>query len=123
MLKQWGFSYEWLFVVAVTNSAWLVGMWIIWFDCDVNSELCKKGRRLGLWRTILDLADALREDLGPNTCGYSDEELAQVLARKPPIKYYMRVPSETEPGYIGLSSRKMDRIRLHWGQDFGRKNL
>ena len=41
---QWGFSYEWLFVAAIFNSCRLLGFWILWVDCDANSELCKKDR-------------------------------------------------------------------------------
>lgn len=47
-LSQWGFSYEWLFVVSIVNSVWIIGLWILWLDCDTNSEFCRKGRRLRL---------------------------------------------------------------------------
>lgn len=83
-LRQWGFSYEWMFVVSIVNSVWLVGLWILWLDCDINSEFCRKGRRLGIWRAVADISEALREELGPNICAYSEEELAQALKKSAP---------------------------------------
>ncbi|KAG9236722.1 hypothetical protein BJ875DRAFT_455776 [Amylocarpus encephaloides] len=119
-LYQWGFSYEWIFVTVIANSVWVFGMWVMWFECDVNSELCKKGRRLGRWRAILDLSEAMTEELGDNMAAYSDHELGKSLQKRLPIKYYVSHNLETEPAHIGLSSRPSDRIRLRWGQVYGK---
>ncbi|KAE9367622.1 hypothetical protein N431DRAFT_383412 [Stipitochalara longipes BDJ] len=116
---QWGFSYEWLFVVAVVNSCWLLGLWILWLDCDTNSELCKKGRRLGLWRAIADISEAMREELGPNICAYSESELEEALRNRPPVRYYVKHGSDEEPGHIGLSTKSTGRLRLRWDQEYG----
>ncbi|PMD18329.1 hypothetical protein NA56DRAFT_706936 [Hyaloscypha hepaticicola] len=105
---QWGFSSEWLF-----------GLWIVWLDCDTNSELCKKGRRLGLWRAIADISEAMREELGPNICTYLEKELAEALKNKPPIKYYVKHGTEQEPGHIGLSTQSSGRVELRWDHEYG----
>jgi hypothetical protein len=92
---------------------------MLWLDCDTNSELCKKGRRLGLWRAISDISEAMREELGPNICAYSESELAEVLKNRPPIKYYVDHGTSQEPSHIGLSSKASGRIRLRWDHEYG----
>jgi hypothetical protein len=119
---QWGFSYEWLFVAAIINSCWLIGLWILWLDCDTNSELCKKGRRLGLWRAVADISEAMREELGPNICAYSESELTEALKNRPPIKYYVKHGTEQEPGHIGLSSKSSGKVRLRWNYEYGSRD-
>ena len=56
---QWGFSVEWVAIVVSINSAWFLGMWILWVDADHNSQFCRKSRRLGLYRGIIDIAEQL----------------------------------------------------------------
>jgi len=106
-------------VVSIINSAWLLGLWVLWVDCDTNSELCKKGRRLGLWRAVADISEAMREELGPNICAYSESELAKALKNRPPIKYYVKHGTSQEPGHIGLSSKTSERVRLRWNHEYG----
>jgi hypothetical protein len=120
---QWGFSVEWLTVTTVINSVWLLGLWILWIDCDTNSELCRKGRRLGVWRAVVDISEAVREELGPNICAYSEPELADALAKRPPVRYYAKHGTVDEPGHIGLSSRtpSKSRFRLRWNHEYGQQ--
>ncbi len=90
-------------------------------DCDTNSEFCKKRRRLGTWRAIADIAEAMREELGPDICAYSEEELYEALEKRPPVKYYSTRATEDQPGYIGLSSRQSGQLNLQWNQEYGKK--
>jgi hypothetical protein len=102
--QQWGFSFEWIFISTVLTTFWVYSMWALWLDCDINSEFCKKGRRLGLWRSIADISEAMREELGPNICAYTELELYAALANRPPVKYFATQGQKGEPGNIGLSS-------------------
>ena len=61
----------------------------------------------------------MREELGPNICAYSESELKEALAKRPPVRYYVRHGSGEEPGHIGLSTRSEGRVRLRWDQDYG----
>lgn len=119
---QWGFSFEWLFVATIVNTCWLLGLWILWLDCDVNGEFCKKGRRLGMWRAIADLSEAMREELGPNICAYTEEELAEALKHRPPIKYYATHGTADKPGHIGLTSHTQRKFSLRWDREYGRRD-
>jgi hypothetical protein len=65
----------------------------------------------------------MKEDLGSSTCAYSNHELWEKLDKKAPIKYYVTEGSETEPAHIGLSSRPSGRMRLRWGQKYGKKEM
>jgi hypothetical protein len=109
--KQWGFSYEWVIIAIAINGAWLLGLWIVWIDADTNSQLCKKGRRMGLWRVVANLLEAMREDLGPNVCACSNKELLNELRKRDRVKYYIGKRVD-RPKHIGLSSQT--RGLLDW---------
>ena len=113
-IYEWGFSSEWVLIAGCLNSLWLFGLWILWLDSDTQSQFCKKGRRMGTYRAIVDIAEAIREDLGENLAAYSEEELAAALRQQSKIKYYVTEPKEDSLAHIGLSSRKSDKIELSW---------
>ena len=116
---HWGFSAEWLLVVACVNSFWLFGLWILWLDADTQSQLCKKGRRMGIYRAIADISEVMREDLGPNLCAYSEAELTAAVRKQRPIKYYVSDENADGVAHIGLSSRPSGKVKLSWDQEYG----
>lgn len=64
----------------------------------------------------------MTEDLGPDICAYSNEEIAKALKKRPPIKYYVKDDDESEAGHIGLSSRPSGKVLLKWNRVYaGRK--
>ncbi|KAL9122368.1 MAG: hypothetical protein Q9187_001085 [Circinaria calcarea] len=115
-IYHWGFSAGWIIAVASVNSAWLIGLWIIWVDADHNSQLCRKGRRMGVYRGMVDIAEAIKENLGTDLCAYSEAELAAAVKRQGPIKYYVSDVEDGQPGHIGLSSRQSAKVKLSWEQ-------
>ena len=118
-LYHWGFSAEWLLVVACVNSFWLFGLWVLWLDADMQSQLRKKGRRMGIYRAIADVAEVMREDLGPNLCAYSEAELTAAVRKQGPIKYYVSDENADGVAHIGLSSRPSGKVKLSWEQEYG----
>ena len=118
-IYHWGFSAGWIIIVAAVNSAWLIGLWIIWVDADHNSQLCRKGRRMGVYRGMVDISEAIREDLGNNLCAYSEEELAAAVQRQGPVKYYASDVEDGQSAHIGLSSRQSGKVKLRWDQKYG----
>jgi len=108
----------------------------MWVDIDVNGELVNKGRQLGKWRAIIDLSEAMKEDLGENLCAYSEKELRRALRKKAPLKYFSTdaggersgLSDETGLcdglGHVGLSSRKSSRVKLAFDKYYaGAKKL
>ncbi|KAF8542603.1 hypothetical protein BDD12DRAFT_802777 [Trichophaea hybrida] len=69
--------------VYLLQLVWLFGMYGLWVDACRKSQLHQAGRRLGIYRGILDVAEALNNDLGPNACAYSDTELIKEIERQP----------------------------------------
>jgi hypothetical protein len=65
----------------------------------------------------------MREDIGDEMCAYSNGELWTELNKMPPIKYYVTESERGEPAHIGLSSRTSGRLRLRWGQKYGKKDM
>ena len=98
-------------------------MWILWVDCDTNSEFCRKRRRLGLWRAIADISEAMRDALGPNICAYTEHELADALSQHPPIMYHATRETKQRPGHIGLREGQGKRLRLEWNKEYGAKEV
>lgn len=115
---DWGFSGEWVLIVGCVNSFWLFGLWILWLDCHSQSEFCKKGRRMGVYRAIIDIAEAIRRDLGPNLSAYSEGELVTALRQQSRIKYHVSNPKSDSTMHIGLSSKYSGRTRLHWDRTY-----
>ncbi|KAJ2987292.1 hypothetical protein NUW58_g4588 [Xylaria curta] len=84
----WGFSSLILLVSLILEVIWLIGNSVLGWRMTVHSNLLKHNRRnTGLVRHILDLAETINRDLGPNTCGYTDEELRYALNGCPPVGY------------------------------------
>lgn len=74
---------------------------------------------MGTYRAIADISDAMREDLGPNLCGYSENELAAAIKKQRPLKYYVKEGKEGDVGKIGLSSRRSEKVKVMWGREYG----
>lgn len=90
-------------------------MFIIWLDANVNSELCRKGRKTrGSFRNVLDLAEAVREVLGDELCAYSESEIMRQLGKsKAGLKFYSTSDTDSGISHIGISSLKDgQRLRL-----------
>ena len=50
----------------------------MWMDTRIHSRMYHTGRRPGLLRSILDISDAMKQELG-NRCGEEEENLKKVL--------------------------------------------
>ncbi|EOD47494.1 hypothetical protein UCRNP2_5729 [Neofusicoccum parvum UCRNP2] len=103
---EWGMSAGLIMLWIPLMTAWCVGLYILWFDVHRNSQLWRKGRRLGTWRLILDLAGAVTEHLGPDLSTLSDKQLEKQIEQQGPVGYYESPPNYIRPaGHVGLSSR------------------
>lgn len=50
----------------------------MWMDTRIRSRMYRSGRRPGLLRSILDIAEAIRDEVGENECA-EEEELKRLL--------------------------------------------
>lgn len=111
---EWGLAPGILLIWIPLMLIWTAGMYLVWFDTHRHSKLWRRGRRLGMWRAVLDLAEAIREDLGPDLAGYSNEELDKAIDEKGSSwMYYASGPGTGRPvSHIGLSSRQSGKFGL-----------
>ncbi|CZR52596.1 uncharacterized protein PAC_02473 [Phialocephala subalpina] len=122
-----GFSYAWLLITCTIHSIWLLGTYILSLDSSYNSEIIKKGRKYGTWRAILDLAESVNRDLGRDTCAYGEDEIVEELGKRRPVGYFVD-EQDGGGGVAHLALRgeadcaRRRRVRLYWGQFYGRKN-
>lgn len=81
-------------------------MYIVWVDANINSGLCRMGRKnQGYFRTVLDLAGAMEQVLGDESCAYSEAEISRELAKaKGRVRYHTTEARDDEVAHIGLSS-------------------
>jgi hypothetical protein len=100
----------WIWViVCVLQFIWSLGMYGLWVDACRKSQLFQAGRRLGLYRGILDLAEAIRDELGPDTCAYSDAELKKAIFERssaPGLVY--RQIHQQQTNHIAITASKSD---------------
>jgi hypothetical protein len=85
---QWGFVSRWIWIVFPLYSVWVFGMYVMWMDAQHNSKLTRLGRKLGKWKGIVDLANAVDGELAPLTATYSDAELTKLLRNRRPVLYF-----------------------------------
>jgi hypothetical protein len=104
---QWGFSAGWIEVLLISTLVWIWGMFGLYVDARKHDILWKMGRRLGLYRDILDVAEAIQEELGPYTCGYSDRELSREVDKLDPVGFTV-VQGEGNTRNISLSTSVSD---------------
>ncbi|KAJ9630871.1 hypothetical protein H2203_001396 [Taxawa tesnikishii (nom. ined.)] len=79
---QWGFSSTWILMSMSFFFMWGFGTYCVWLDTQWGSQLVRKGRTMGTWRAIADLAEAMKEELGPHTGAYSESELQNALSKR-----------------------------------------
>jgi hypothetical protein len=91
----------------------------VWVHMNRKSELCQKGRQLGKYRAVVDLAEAIRYDLGNDICAYSEKELESELAKFSGVK--SGVSYRDNICHIGLSSKEdSEALKLRYGDVYGR---
>lgn len=85
----------------------------------------EKSRKFGKWRAILDLAEALNVELGPDYCAYSEPELEKAVAKLDGVSYRVRKGEIGTVGNISLVSEgnmegDESKVVLEWGVEYGR---
>lgn len=89
-------------------------MFIVWLDANINSQLCRTGRKTrGSLRAALDIAEAMREVLGEESCAYQNAEIASELEKlRVGVQYYATNADGDGVSHIGLSSTRSGQLSL-----------
>ncbi|KAI0862782.1 hypothetical protein F4860DRAFT_522769 [Xylaria cubensis] len=118
----WGFSSFILTAAVVLEATWIIGCWVARWHTTIGSNLIEHNRRnVGTVRHILDLAETINRDLGPNTSVYTDEELQGALLKCPPVGY--EVESKNGLKHVGLVTishgfRRREKIDIHFDDTY-----
>ena len=121
----WGFSVGMTIVTCALNFLWCVGTYGIWVHMNRKSQLCRKGRVMGPHRAVVDLAEAINNDLGTEICAYSDKELQRELKLFSGVRYQVQHNDgmdESGIPHIGLVSGgddQKDDVVLEFGTLYG----
>ncbi|KAG9232822.1 hypothetical protein BJ875DRAFT_513702 [Amylocarpus encephaloides] len=117
-IQQDGYVYGlagWIVVVlAALEIIWISGMFGIWWDANRHGELNRRGwKRSGVFRSVVEVSEALEKDLGPDTSSYTEEDLARSLKFKR-IGYTMEKDADLKSlVHVGLTSSSMrNRVKL-----------
>ncbi len=102
---QWGVSFVLTFIFLILNTVWSIGMYAMWMDAHENSRVDRSPREIGgMFRSAIDLATAIRSDLGEAADQCSNSELEKRLRRS---HGGLNIPSDELP----LSRREERRKR------------
>ncbi|KAI4176342.1 MAG: hypothetical protein LQ343_001081 [Gyalolechia ehrenbergii] len=78
----WGFSSILLYVILGLQIIWTFGMFCVWLDANIFSELVRNGRTIrGPFRAAADLVEAMNETLGHEYCAYSEKDISSELEK------------------------------------------
>lgn len=110
----WGFSSLLLYIICSLQITWTVGMFIVWLDANINSQLCRTGRKTrGFLRPALDIAEAVRDVLGEELCTYQSAEIFRALdTMRIGVRYYAADADGDRVSHIGLGSERSRRLLL-----------
>lgn len=101
------------FIFFVLTVVWSIGMFAMWMDAHVNSRVDRSGREMGgMFRSVIDLATAIRGDLGEAANQCSNSKLEKRLRRS---KGGMNIPSDELPlSRMGESGKWCKMKRRRW---------
>ncbi|KAL8686548.1 MAG: hypothetical protein Q9218_007026, partial [Villophora microphyllina] len=110
----WGFSSIVLYIILGLQIIWTFGMYCVWLDANIASELVKSGRTVrGHFRAAADLAEALNETLGHEYCTYTDKEIEKELERSGKrLKYYGSQRDDDGPLHVGITTEEVTSVLL-----------
>ena len=115
----WGFAFAWLIVSAGLTTGWLIGLWMFWVDADHNSQMCRKRRRMGPYRAIVDVGETLRAELGEELGAYSERELRKAVEKRVRgVKYVVEEREEDGAPRVRLATGQSERVRLEWNRPY-----
>ncbi|KKY27993.1 hypothetical protein UCRPC4_g00728 [Phaeomoniella chlamydospora] len=98
---QWGVSWELLLILLILQITWSTTLLLVWIDATFHSDLVQKGRNMGTWRALLDLAEPLSKALGVDVGLYSQDELDQIVRQHQlPVKYEIKSDEDRNGGLV-----------------------
>lgn len=119
-----GFSSIVLYVILGLQIVWTFGMYCVWLDTNIASELVRSGRTVrGPLRAAADLVEAMNETLGHEYCAYTDKEIEKALKRSGDrLRYSASLRDHEELLHVGLTAKPEARVLLSKKMLYGAEN-
>lgn len=125
LMSYRGFSSILLYIILGLQIIWTFGMFCVWLDANIASELVRNGRTIrGPFRAAADLVEAMNETLGHEYCAYSDTEISKELERSGDKLQYNTISEDDRNGllHVGMTTTSPARVllsdkRLYGGRD------
>ncbi|KAI4111482.1 MAG: hypothetical protein LQ345_006789 [Seirophora villosa] len=115
-----GFSSIVLYVVLGLQILWTIGMYGVWLDANIASELVRHGRTIrGPLRAAADLVEAMNDTVGKEYCAYSDREVSKALQASGDRLRYESTFGDDELLHVGLSTKPSARVYLSGKKLYG----
>jgi hypothetical protein len=97
---------------------WIIGAFVVFSWANNSSDLVGNGgTRRGVYRTALDLSEAVKEVLGKNSCSYTNDELEVLLETRKVA--YCTGDASSRVAHLGISSCNQRRLNLERGRLYG----
>ncbi|KAL8992798.1 MAG: hypothetical protein Q9188_007494 [Gyalolechia gomerana] len=120
-----GFSSILLYVILGLQIIWTFGMFCVWLDANIFSELVRNGRTIrGPFRAAADLVEAMNETLGHEYCAYSEKDISSELEKSGDRLRYNTIPEDDRDGllHVGVTTKSSARILLSDKRLYGAKD-
>ncbi|KAF2122361.1 hypothetical protein BDV96DRAFT_640404 [Lophiotrema nucula] len=95
---QWGASWELLVLILIAHILWSTSMFLMWIEATAHSPLVRQGRKMSMWRAILDLARPLLMRSGPNTGVLDENKINGYVRDMSSVHYEMKVNVDQDGG-------------------------
>lgn len=95
---QWGVSWELLVLILIAHILWSTSMFLMWIETTAHSPLVRHGRKMNMWRAILDLARPLLTRSGPNSGMLDEKKIDGYVRDISSVHYEMKVNVDQDGG-------------------------
>ena len=112
-----------LYIILGLQIIWTFGMYCVWLDANLASELVKSGRTIrGPFRAAADLVEAMNETLGHEYCAYTEKEISEGLEGSGErLRYYSTLRDDDELLHVGVTTKSSARVLLSRKKLYGGK--
>ena len=97
---QWGASWELLVLILIVHIAWSTSLLLLWIEATTHSPLIRQGRKMSMWRAILDLAQPLLMRLGPNSGMLDPGQLEEYIRHMSSVHYETKLDGVQDGGCV-----------------------
>lgn len=101
---QWGLSRPWMLAISSMFLVWGLALCGIWIDTANCSQLYRQGVDLGIWKTIIDVGEALEQVLRHHEIERGDSFLRKRVSNLRPVNYTSEFDEERSVSRLRLSS-------------------